>query len=403
MPKWLPAFLLTALLLTACQGQSTPLRPTPANATTATPLIMPCRVVKPEPTPETQESLFPPVGPEDVSQGPADAILTIIVYSDFQCRTCADLADLLKTLRADHPNDVRLVYRHLPLAEKNDKSVLAARAASAAARQGKFWEMHDALYARQAEWFPLDPGAFQTWLANEAEMLGLDRPQFLQDMESEAVVTAVEHAVELAKQIPVPPLVIVNGRLQAGVVSYYSLDTMLHLLKLGQRQFSDCPPMMIDPSRQYLATLHTARGDIVLQLFADKAPFTVNNFVFLARQGWFDNITFHRVIPGFVAQSGDPSGTGLGGPGYFIPNEIDASLRFDRAGMVGMANSGADMNGSQFFITLAPTPHLNGQYTIFGEVIAGLEVAMQLTPRDPQPGLWLPEGDALLNVTIEER
>lgn len=398
----IPSLLLAIAWLTGCstptQAPSTPLR-----TVTATPLKMFCQVVQPDPTPQSQDSLFPPAGPEDFSQGPDDAVLTIIVYSDFQCRSCADLADLLKTLYADHPGEVRLVYRYLPLAEKNDKSVLAARAASAAARQGKFWEMHDALYEKQAEWLSLNPTAFSIWLEEEAENLGLNRAQFVSDMESEAIVNAVERAVELAKQIPVPPLVIVNGRLQAGIVGYYSLDTMLHLLSLSKRQFTSCPPMVIDPAKQYLATLHTEKGDIVIQLFAEKTPFTVNNFVFLARQGWFENITFHRVIPGFVAQTGDPSGTGMGGPGYFIPNEIDSSLRFDRAGIVGMANSGADMNGSQFFITLAPAPHLDGQYTIFGEVISGLEVAMQLTPRDPQPGVWLPPGDALLSVTIEER
>ncbi len=395
--------LLSALLLGACRPAAPAARPTPLSPATATPLRMFCQVIQPDPTPETENILFPPPGPADFSQGPTDALLTIIIYSDFQCRTCADLADLLATLRADHPEQVRLIYRHLPLADKNDKSVLAARAASAAARQGNFWEVHDILYKKQAEWFPLEPAAFQVWLENQATALGLDQEQFSSDMESAAVIQEVEQAVELARQIPVPPLAIVNGRLQSGVLSYYALDTMLHLLELGQRQFSSCPPLLIDPSRQYLATLHTEKGDIVLQLFAEKAPFTVNNFVFLARQGWFDNITFHRVIPDFVAQTGDPSGTGMGGPGYYFSNEIDASLRFDRAGMVGMANAGPDLNGSQFFITLAPAVHLNGQYTIFGEVISGMEVVRQLTPRDPQTGLWLPPGDRLLSVTIEER
>lgn len=395
--------LLSAILLGACRPATSAARPTPLPPATATPLRTFCQVVQPDPTPETEDALFPPPSPADFSQGPTDALLTVIVYSDFQCRTCADLADLLATLRADHPEQVRLIYRHLPLADKNDKSVLAARAASAAARQGKFWEVHDLLYKKQAEWFPLEPAAFQAWLENQATALGLNQEQFLSDMESAAVSQEVEQAVELARQIPVPPLAIVNGRLQSGVLSYYALDTMLHLLELSRRQFSSCPPILIDPSRQYLATLHTEKGDIVLQLFADKAPFTVNSFVFLARQGWFDNITFHRVIPDFVAQTGDPSGTGMGGPGYYFPNEIDASLRFDRAGIVGMANSGPNLNGSQFFITLAPAAHLNGQYTIFGEVIAGMEVVRQLTPRDPQTGLWLPPGDRLLSVTIEER
>jgi cyclophilin family peptidyl-prolyl cis-trans isomerase len=129
----------------------------------------------------------------------------------------------------------------------------------------------------------------------------------------------------------------------------------------------------------------------------------VNSFVFLARQGWFDGITFHRVLPGFVAQTGDPSGTSQGNPGYMFNNEIDPTLKFDQAGIVGMANSGPDTNGSQFFITYAPAPNLNGGYTIFGKVLSGMDVLEQLTPRDPQPGLSLPPGNKLIKVTIEEK
>ena len=114
---------------------------------------------------------------------------------------------------------------------------------------------------------------------------------------------------------------------------------------------------MLTRKKQYIATIHTEKGDIVIQLFPDKAPLAVNSFVFLARQGWFDGVTFHRVIPGFAAQAGDPSGTGKGNPGYFFNNEI-SDLKFDKPGMVGMANSGPDTNGSQFFITFAPAAHL---------------------------------------------
>jgi cyclophilin family peptidyl-prolyl cis-trans isomerase len=141
----------------------------------------------------------------------------------------------------------------------------------------------------------------------------------------------------------------------------------------------------------------------VLQLFADKTPLAVNSFVFLAQKGWFDDITFHRVLPGFVAQTGDPSGTGQGNPGYMFNNESHPTLKFDQAGMVGMANSGPDTNGSQFFVTYGPAPHLDGSYTIFGKVLSGMDVVEQLTPRDPQPGLSLPPGDKLITVTIEEK
>ena len=160
--------------------------------------------------------------------------------------------------------------------------------------------------------------------------------------------------------------------------------------------------MSIDPAKQYIATLKTEKGDIVIELFPDKAPIAVNNFVFLARNGWFDGITFHRVLPGFVAQSGDPSGTGFGGPGYAFVNET-SELKYDKPGMVGMANSGKDSNGSQFFITFAPAPQLDGGYTIFGQVVSGMDIATNLSPRDPANTLDLPPGDQILSVTIEER
>ena len=149
------------------------------------------------------------------------------------------------------------------------------------------------------------------------------------------------------------------------------------------RQWSSPPPMAIDPSRDYLATVKMAAGgEFVIKLRADKAPITVNNFVFLAKQGYYDGVTFHRVLDGFMAQGGDPTGTGGGGPGYEFANE-DSDLQFDRPGVVAMANAGRDTNGSQFFITFGPQPRLNGDYTIFGEVVSGMETVNGLTRRDP--------------------
>ena len=163
------------------------------------------------------------------------------------------------------------------------------------------------------------------------------------------------------------------------------------------------PAMQIDMNKSYTATLHTAKGDIVIALLPQAAPVTVKNFVFLARQGYYDGVTFHRVLPGFVAQGGDPTGTGSGGPGYFIPNETDAGLTFDSEGVVAMANSGPDRNGSQFFITYAPQPGLDGGYTIFGRVTSGMDAALALTPRDPSQNPNAPPGDKINSVTIEEK
>lgn len=170
----------------------------------------------------------------------------------------------------------------------------------------------------------------------------------------------------------------------------------------GPKQWTSPPPMQIDASKSYIATLHTTRGNIVIELLPKAAPITVNNFVFLARQGYYDGVTFHRVLKDFMAQGGDPTGTGMGGPGYYIPNETSAGLTFDKAGIVAMANAGPDTNGSQFFITYAATPHLNGGYTIFGQVISGMEVAYSLKLRDPEQNPTTP-GDAMTSVTIEEK
>jgi peptidyl-prolyl cis-trans isomerase B (cyclophilin B) len=159
--------------------------------------------------------------------------------------------------------------------------------------------------------------------------------------------------------------------------------------------------MQIDPSKSYEAVFKTQNGDIRVRLFADQAPATVNNFVFLARQGYFNNTTFHRVLPGFMAQGGDPTGTGAGGPGYTFEDEFNPDLQFDRPGLLAMANRGPDTNGGQFFITYAPTPHLNGLHTIFGEIVEGAEVLNSLTPRDPQANPD-DQGDALVSVEIIE-
>lgn len=166
--------------------------------------------------------------------------------------------------------------------------------------------------------------------------------------------------------------------------------------------FTEAPDLTIDPAANYYATIATEKGDIVVQLFADRAPVTVNNFVFLANQGFYDNTTFHRVLDGFMAQAGDPTGTGTGGPGYQFQDEFTPGLTFDRPGLLAMANGGPSTNGSQFFITFAPTEWLDGYHTIFGEVISGNEVLAQLTRRDPTQNPTEP-GDVITSITIETR
>jgi peptidylprolyl isomerase len=167
-------------------------------------------------------------------------------------------------------------------------------------------------------------------------------------------------------------------------------------------QFSTPPPMHIDVNKQYFATVKMAKGgEFVIQLFPDKAPITVNSFVFLANKGFYNGTTFHRVLEGFMAQGGDPTGTGMGGPGYQFDNEMN-DLQFDKAGVVAMANAGPNTNGSQFFIMFGPYGLLESDYTIFGQVISGMDVVNGLTRRDPQQNPNFP-GDAIESIVISEK
>ncbi len=166
------------------------------------------------------------------------------------------------------------------------------------------------------------------------------------------------------------------------------------------QQYDAPPPLTIDIAKRYTATFETDKGDIVVSLFADKAPNTVNNFVFLAREGFYDGTTFHRVIPNFMAQGGDPTGTGRGGPGYRFPDEFAPGLKHDKPGILSMANAGPNTNGSQFFLTFVPTPHLDGRHAVFGEVTAGMDVLLSVSPRDPQSASA--PGDAIRTISIAE-
>jgi cyclophilin family peptidyl-prolyl cis-trans isomerase len=171
---------------------------------------------------------------------------------------------------------------------------------------------------------------------------------------------------------------------------------------IASLQFDSPPPMQIDVTKQYFATFKMVKGgEFVIQLYPDKAPITVNSFVFLAGQGFYNGTTFHRVLEGFMAQGGDPTGLGTGGPGYQFENELN-DLLFDKPGVVAMANAGPDTNGSQFFIMFGPYGLSESDYTIFGQVTSGMEVVDGLTRRDPQLNPDFP-GDAIESITITEK
>ena len=370
--------------------------PTPPSCTTI--------VTAPTPGPDVP-SVFPPITNKDRVRGAQHPIVTVMYYGDYQDSRSALFYAATNQLIEEHPDDVQVVTRAFPLKAINDKAALAAQAVEAASEQGKFWELHDLLYKQQANWVSLSAEDFEQWIGAQASALELDVEQFKADMKREDIVSRVEQAWNDGQKMGLPgtPLVLVNGQIYGGPRDFNSLNDIVQLILLGRRQFASCPPVTVQQNKQYIATLHTEKGEVKIQLYADKAPITVNSFIYLVKNGWYDDITFHRVIPNHFAQTGDPSGTGKGNPGYYIITEFDPSLTFYKPGMVGMVNSGPDTSGSQFFITYAPIADFNGKYTIFGEVISGMDVIDQLTPRDAQPGESTPPGDKLISITIDER
>lgn len=386
-------------------------------------------------------TLYQPVNDYDWRMGPPDAVVTIIEYSDFQCPYCVKLEENLLALQDAYPEDVQLVFRHYPL-ESHDKSMLAAQAAEAAGLQDVqfFSVMKDTLFEKQAEWTNLSDRSFKSWLETEVAAMGLDVEQFMRDLEDPEITAWLESLRE--EELPAfegTPFIVINGGAYKGYWDVDSLKLIVETYKamaeeigyerlanypsvpltdpeqlgdalnqyreieeaLMAQTFVECPPQVIDLDKQYRATIFTEKGNIVIQLYPEVAPFTVNNFVFLAQQGWYDNNTFHRVLPGFIAQAGDPSGLGWGGPGYVFSDEISL-MSFDGPGVVAMANSGPSTNGSQFFIADKELPQLDGAYAIFGQVIEGMDVVRALTPRDPGTGAELPAGDVIQTIRIEE-
>jgi len=304
--------------------------------------------------------------------------------------------------------DIQATYRHFALSF-HDKAPITGEAVEAAGAQGKFWEMHDLLYERQQEWGQLTVDAVQAKLVEYAKELGLDTDRFAQELGDHVYLDKVNADTQIAMEAGLPgtPTYIING------VVYPSQEFGLHptrisafidLLKLKDRMYTTPPPQVIDPDKGYVATIRTEHGDVVIELHADQVPVNVNSFVFLAQEGWYDDVTFHRVIPGFVAQAGDPTGSGVGSPGYRCEDEIIPTLTYDGVGVVGMASGGPGTGsiGSQFFITYDALPDLTGNYTIIGRVVEGMDVIESITPRDPSQGA-VPPGDVIETILIEEQ
>ncbi|MBN1220579.1 MAG: peptidylprolyl isomerase [Anaerolineae bacterium] len=309
-------------------------------------------------------------------------------------------------------DDIRIIYRHFPLITIHDKAQITAEAAEAAGAQDKFWEMHDKLFEKQQEWSSTPADGMVDVLVGYAEEVGVDDiDKFRSDLENGTYSDKVmaDYQAAAAAGLAGTPSFVVNQLdypTQSLGLSYeaLSLFTKMMLLKLRNHwQWYQQPEQVIDLGKEYIATIQTVKGDIVVELFPDTAPVNVNSFVFLANRGWYKDVTFHRVLPGFVAQGGDPTGLGFGFPGYRCSDEVTPERSFDGAGMVALANSGPNTNGGQFFITYNASPNLNDGFTIIGRVIEGQDIAESITPRDPQVNPAVPPGDKIIDITVEEK
>ena len=378
--------------------------PAPVEAAYPTPNPDPTCVMAPIPVlPD-----LPPVTEDDWVRGPEDAKVTMIEYADFQCPYCAVVKPILEELSDPETGIVRHVYRHFPLTSIHDKAIITSQAVEAAGAQDKFWEMYDVLYARQEEWSALTADEMPDVLSGYAEEIGLDVDQFDTELENneyeEKVMAGYDESVALG--LGGTPSFIGDGipypAEQLGF-SKEAFELFADLVAIKNLQYEEPPSQVIEAGKDYQATIETEKGDIVIDLFADQTPVTVNNFVFLAQNGWYDDTTFHRVIDGFMAQAGDPTGIGMAWPGYRCSDELNPELAYDGPGVVGMANSGPDTNGSQFFITTSAQPSLDGKHSVFGEVVSGMDVVESLTERDPQTAGPEDLGDRIISVTIAEK
>jgi cyclophilin family peptidyl-prolyl cis-trans isomerase/protein-disulfide isomerase len=354
---------------------------------------------------KVQLAIFPEISEEDWTKGPEDAILTVMEYTDFFCPYCSMAFSELNTLMEKYPDDVRLVYRPLPLDSLHPTAPLAAYAAEAAGMQGKFWEMYDAIFSNQEALSSLTAEDMTEWLKTTAEELELDVDQFTADIESEDVINKITTAQQTMFEAGVSstPTVLVNGRPVGNWTAAY-LSNFIEVMKAEKDMLTECPPFVIDQDKEYTATITTEKGDLVLELYPKAAPLAVNSFVYLAREGFYDGVTFHRVYHNFMAQTGDPTGTGWSGAGYQYREEIVPELTYDEAYMVGVARGQAEgTSGSQFFITYVPYPSLNGGYTIFAKLIEGMDVLAEITERDADNNPDAPEGDKIISIEIIEK
>ncbi len=366
--------------------------PTPVEMDVVEPEVAPglCELA---PMPELD---VPPVTEDDNVKGAEDATITIFEYSDFQCPGCGGMAPIVEAFVEDHP-EMRLVYRHYPL-DFHERAFLAAEASEAAAAQGKFWEMHDKLFETAQVWGAMDEEAAIEEMATYAEALDLNVDQFVEDLEEGTHEEEVQEQYDAARSLGLggtPSFIFDNIPFPSDMgLSYSGLEGFLQIIQNRDEIFFDeIPEMTVEEDETYVVTLETTQGEIIIELLPETAPTHVNNFLFLAREGWYDGSEFFLVQDNFVAATGDPTNTSYGYPGYYCTGE-DRGV-FAEAGIVGMLPSG------QFFITLGEeAAQLSGRLPQIGRVVEGEDVLNALAR--VAPGAPDAEADMVESVTVDE-
>jgi cyclophilin family peptidyl-prolyl cis-trans isomerase/protein-disulfide isomerase len=408
--RW--AWLACASLLLAACAAPTPAPTSEPTAWVSLPLTSPGTSSALPPTPSSVSDIpqptlapIPPITDADWARGPADAPITLLLYSDFDCQACADLARVLDELQSLHPQDIRLIYREVPLLTIREKSALAAQAAASAAAQGRFWEMHDLLFTRYAEWSALTLDEFPVWLGQVAPNAGLDAATLAQDLETRRFEPYVAEAYNqaVAAGIPGAPFLFFNRDLFMLPPTLENLEATVRLTLLASRQFDSPPAFTLDLSADYYARIRLNIGEVILDLYEDSAPQAVNSFAFLAQQGWYDGTPAYRVVRGQYVEFGDPTGTGFGTPGFSFGLEASPSITFDRPGVVGLSAEDPSTNGSRFFIALTALPMYDGERTVLGHVVSGLHLIDALSTRDPLTDLLLDPQAIIQSIEVEAR
>jgi cyclophilin family peptidyl-prolyl cis-trans isomerase/protein-disulfide isomerase len=418
------SFVLLLGLVAGCGEQATspppsptptPVPPSPTSAP-STPDTDPTEPVTP-PTPSGPatcevftlpvESRIPSVTEDDHVKGPEDAEITFIEYADFQCPACSGLHTLSEYLTDRYGDQLRFVYRHLPLVSIHDKAIITAEATEAAAAQGKFWEMHDLLYEEQQEWNGLSEEDLVDKLIEYAGELELDTERFEEELAEHIYreqIMADYEAYQEYGQMATPTYVVNKIFYPTQEFGGFGrLEAFLALVLMQDDMYDSPPSQVIESGKDYTAIIKTTKGDITVELFADQVPTNVNSFAFLAQEGWYDGLDFFYVDHEQVALSGDPTNSGAGLPyaGYYCTDETVSDYSFDEVGLLALYTPAANRNSSSFFITYAPQPDFTGNFTIIGRISEGMDVAESLTQTQPGPDQLEP--DAVETIVIEEK